>query len=149
MLTPLHRYPEVKSHHSSSPWMPRRCQPKFTAKKFIAFPHLYSGWLDAIVTPTFAQDFRQSRLTVAWISAHFKAIPLVINTKILNYKPSILVWCPKERKYWPVKTSQEDTSMLYVPSRRKNVKENCCSRTTGEAAHIGLIGQPKPTKADL
>lgn len=58
VLTPLHRYPEVKSHQSSSPRMNSK-------EIFDAFPHLDSGGLVAIVTATFAQDLRQSRLTVA------------------------------------------------------------------------------------
>lgn len=43
----------------------QRCQPKFTAEIFDAILHLDSGGLVAIVTVTFAQDLRQSHLTVA------------------------------------------------------------------------------------
>lgn len=72
----------------------QRSQPQFTAESFDAFPHLNSGGLVAIVTATFAQDLRQSRLAVAGISAHFKGIQAAMNTKIctdVNCKPSFSV----------------------------------------------------------
>lgn len=84
MLTPLHRYPEVKSQQCSSPWTPLRgASCNSAATVFDAFPHfLDSGGLVAIVTVTFAQDFPVSPVSLLHESLPiFEAIRAEINTK--------------------------------------------------------------------